>query len=521
MCSSCQDRNRLIVSDEGCHAILILHVYVKECHLECSLNSRFEMTVVCKPIYLAASIPRIYFTDRAVNGRITRINIETGEIEHITLQHKDCDDELLSLHGIAFYNEKTLSVSDRELNKLFAVDLESKEGRHIGENSEQKSSDGESMSASHSKPLGLCVEQKKNNYVTDGASKAIRMVSNTIGLTNVLERLKLSFEIFSIHDRRENDESRTHTLDEAVDNLISDGHCFDGCIDFTRDTTNKPSLKPQGTEGSVAFKTVESIHMITNCLRSLDQNLQFKLQVSYGSHINLLSMLTLQVKHHFSNMRNRYPSPMVLQYGQQLLSTTKETIKRSTNTGYNYFTHRSSFYPLSKQSPAFSLMEFPKKDRKQQSSLSADRKDELMSFRKGYCQSVRQKTVRQQSTMCNAGTLPRICFEELEARSEQIEMWDFVVPRTEDTEMTVSYEAGDIVVINSRYFASASNASIIMAFLPDRFINNPSSNVVDPILILQKDQESCFKFSKPSTTTAEKTTKDSIIQKLDKSENSS
>ncbi|CAG2188770.1 unnamed protein product [Mytilus edulis] len=255
------------------------------------------------------------------------------------------------------YRKKNIK---RELNKLFAVDLESKEGRHIGENSEQKSSDGESMSASHSKPLGLCVEQK-NNYVTDGASKAIRMVSNTIGLTNVLERLKLSFEIFSIHDRRENDESRTHTLDEAVDNLISDGHCFDGCIDFTRDTTNKPSLKPQGTEGSVAFKTVESIHMITNCLRSLDQNLQFKLQVSYGSHINLLSMLTLQVKHHFSNMRNRYPSPMVLQYGQQLLSTTKETIKRSTNTGYNYFTHRTSFYPLSKQSPAFSLMEFPKR----------------------------------------------------------------------------------------------------------------------------------------------------------------
>lgn len=94
----------------------------------------------------------------------------------------------------------------------------------------------------------------------------------------------------------------------------------------------------------------------------------------------------------------------------------------------------------------------------------------------------------------------------------------FVVPQTEDTEMAVLYEAGDIVVINPRYFASASNASIIMAFLPNRVVDDPSSNVVDPILILQQDQESCFKFSKPSTTTAEKTTKDSIIRKLDKSE---
>ncbi|CAC5417468.1 unnamed protein product [Mytilus coruscus] len=351
-----------------------------------------------------------------------------GRIEHITLQHKDGDDELLSLHGIAFLNENTLLVSDRDLNKLFAVDLESKEVRHIGGNGEQKCSDGESMSASHGQPLGLCVEQN-TIYVTEGASQAIRMVSNTIGLANVLERLKLSFETFSIHDRRKNDESRTHTLDEAIENLISVGHFFDDCIDFIRGTTNKPSLKPQGPEDSVAFKTVESVHMITNCLRSIEQNLRFKLQVSYGSHINLLSMLTLQVEHHFSNMRDRYPSPMVLQYGQQLLSTAKKTIKRRTNTGYHYYTHRSSFYPLPEQSPAFSLMEFPKKDRKQQSSLSADEKDDLMSFRKDYCQSVRQKTVRQQSTMYNAGTLPLNCYEEPEARSEQIEMWDLLFLR--------------------------------------------------------------------------------------------
>ncbi|CAC5370130.1 unnamed protein product [Mytilus coruscus] len=227
------------------------------------------------------------------------------------------------------------------LNKLFAVDLKSKEVRHIGGNGKQKCSDGESMSASHGQPLGLCVEQN-TIYVTDRASQAIRMT-------------------FSIHDRRKNNDSRTHTLDKAIENLIPVGHFFDDCIDFIRGTINKHSLKPQGSEGSVAFKTVESVHMITNGLRSLEQNLRFKLQVSYGSHINLLSMLTLQVEHHFSNMRNRYPSPMVLQYGQQLLSTAKETIKRRTNTGYHYYTHRSSFYPLPEQSPAFSLMQFPKK----------------------------------------------------------------------------------------------------------------------------------------------------------------
>lgn len=158
-------------------------------------------------------------------GRITRINIETGEIEHITLQHKDGDDKLLSLHGIAFFNENTLLVS------------ESKEVRHIGGNGEQKSSDGESMSASHSQPLGLCVEQN-TIYVTDGASKVIRMVSNTIVLANVLARLKLSFETFFIHDRRKNDESRTHTLDEAIENVISVGHFIYGCIDFIRGTTS-------------------------------------------------------------------------------------------------------------------------------------------------------------------------------------------------------------------------------------------------------------------------------------------
>ncbi|CAC5372379.1 unnamed protein product [Mytilus coruscus] len=57
--------------------------------------------------------------------------------------------------------------------------------------------------------------------------------------------------------------------------------------------------------------------------------------------------------------------------------------------------------------------------------------------------------------MYNAGTLPLNCYEEPEALSEQIEMLDFVVPKTEDTEMAVLYETGYIVVINPRYFASA------------------------------------------------------------------
>lgn len=53
--AAAKTENRLIVSDVGCHAILILHIYVKGCHLECSLDSRIEMTVVCKT-YLPSCI---------------------------------------------------------------------------------------------------------------------------------------------------------------------------------------------------------------------------------------------------------------------------------------------------------------------------------------------------------------------------------------------------------------------------------------------------------------------------------
>lgn len=103
-------------------------------------------------------------------------------------------------------------------------------------------------------------------------------------------------------------------------------------------------------------------------------------------------------------MREVYEVPTVIQYSHQFPVAVEETVKRTTNCGFNYVTNRRSYYDVPENMVSFEkLPDIPRppKQNGTQQDLSTMRK-----WAKEYGRSSRQLTVRAKSTKDNPGTLP-------------------------------------------------------------------------------------------------------------------
>ena len=394
----------LFVADIGCHCIWMAQVQVIGVHLECFVTKLISLPVTYQPYGMCMKSNLLYLTSPTIDGGLFCCDA-SQDIPTLT--------KLVAgqnIHSVCMYGESALAYSDRSKNIVQRYDLHTKEELTISGCGTKASSDGKSTEACHSQPLGLCSENE-TLFVVDGAGMAVRMVSGTDGLHEYLQNLKKAFESFSIHDRRVTDESQHHTIEEAILKISDVCSFFQRVVSEIRGVTNKPRYKPQGPEGSPAYKTIESLQMIEKALEGLRSTLQ-KSNPDYIKCLNLLSTLTLVVEHHFSAMRSRYPVPLIMEYAQQLLPTVKETLKRITSGCFKYYTNRQSYYPLPDSAVSLEDLQFPKKCvRGKTSVISSEDKILLQSWRRKYCPGVRQKTVRQQSTMYSAGTLPISCYE--------------------------------------------------------------------------------------------------------------
>ena len=121
--------------------------------------------------------------------------------------------------------------------------------------------------------------------------------------------------------------------------------------------------------------------------------------------IDLYSCLTVQVEnlHAIGHFKDQFST--VLQYARNLANTVYESIKRVVPWSAYYYTHDKSYYPVLRQSTplnAIPRLEHLKAIRQ----LNRQEKDLMMEWAATNGKAVRQRSVRQETTMFKAGTLP-------------------------------------------------------------------------------------------------------------------
>lgn len=99
-------------------------------------------------------------------------------------------------------------------------------------------------------------------------------------------------------------------------------------------------------------KTVASIRMTLEALRCIEKELT-TVNPAYIEHVNPKSLVTLIVEHFNSKMREVYEVPTVIQYSHQFPVAVEETVKRTTNCGFNYVTNRRSYYDVPENMVSF------------------------------------------------------------------------------------------------------------------------------------------------------------------------
>ena len=142
--------------------------------------------------------------------------------------------------------------------------------------------------------------------------------------------------------------------------------------------------------------------MIIKDLQDLQELLQ-ALNTSY--QVDLHSFLVLQVEnlHAMGHFNDQFSTS--LQYARNLANTVYESIKRVVRWAAYYYAHEKSYYPVIPQ--ITSLNPLPRMSHlKPTRKLNNGEQVLTRGWAANYGKAVRQRTVRQETTMFKAGTLP-------------------------------------------------------------------------------------------------------------------
>ena len=170
-----------------------------------------------------------------------------------------------------------------------------------------------------------------------------------------------------------------------------------------------------GSHGFISTKSRVSLELTEWSLKRLSD---FLTTNSY-SKANLLSMMTLCIEHFHSTTHVKQVLMSQLQYSRSFMTTIRESLKRKFPWAAYYFTNRKgSWYPIVEDSISFQeiIPLLPKKI--QPNKIEKSKEENLQSWASTYGRAVRQRTVRQETTMCKTGTLPHYLYSSDAAMNE-------------------------------------------------------------------------------------------------------
>ena len=160
-----------------------------------------------------------------------------------------------------------------------------------------------------------------------------------------------------------------------------------------------------GPQGHVSAKTVNSVQLMEWGLGRLADILG---EYDYKA-LDLLSCMTLDVENCHATVHSKKVNVSKLEYARSFGATMKESVKRATSWAAYYHTSRRSWYP--KPDTTVSLHNVPLMMPLSVVSLPANDCDLLRNWASAYGAAVRQRTVRQETTMAKHGTLPEYLYQ--------------------------------------------------------------------------------------------------------------
>lgn len=160
-----------------------------------------------------------------------------------------------------------------------------------------------------------------------------------------------------------------------------------------------------GPQGHVSAKTVNSVQFMEWGLLRLANILG---EYDYQA-LNLLSCMTLDVENCHAAVHSKKVNMSKLEYARSFGATMKESVKRAAHWAAYYHTSRKSWYP--KPDTTVSLQNVPLMTPLPVVNLSSNDCDILRSWASAYGAAVRQRTVRQETTMAKHGTLPEFIYQ--------------------------------------------------------------------------------------------------------------
>ena len=173
-------------------------------------------------------------------------------------------------------------------------------------------------------------------------------------------------------------------------------------LSHSNDVNDASTGKPSGSQGTISNQTKRSVNMILNGLKDLEALVK---ELNPNFAIDLYSCLTVQVEnlHAVGHFKDQFPT--LLQYARNLANTVYESIKRVVPWRAYYFTHDKSYYPVLRQSTPLNAI--PKLEHlKARTELNRQEKDLMIEWAANNGKAARQRSVRQETTMFKAGTLP-------------------------------------------------------------------------------------------------------------------
>ncbi|KAJ7363185.1 hypothetical protein OS493_011465 [Desmophyllum pertusum] len=218
-------------------------------------------------------------------------------------------------------------------------------------------------------------------------------------MVEFLRHLGLLYKAFSVHLKHQ--PVPKLSLDEAIKHLETLNNFLKESVGNVFAIFEKP-CKPSGAMGTVSSQMLSSVGMILEGLRALQQLLK-ELNPSY--EIDLHTCLTVQVEnlHAMGHFKDQFPT--LLEYARNLANTVYESIERVVQWAAYYYSHEKSYYPVVPQATplnALPRMSHLKPTRK----LNDRERDVMLEWASNNGKAVRQRAVRQETTMFKAGTLP-------------------------------------------------------------------------------------------------------------------
>ena len=232
-------------------------------------------------------------------------------------------------------------------------------------------------------------------------------------VTVIFDNLGKLYQAFSVHQKHKR--THTSTLQEAGEMMKSVSGYLQGTVQSVQ-TLLGNSKETNGPEGTVASKTIRSVNMINQGLTRLQSNIA---KINPELTVNPEALLTVKVENLHAVSHFKHPSCMQLHYARDFATTALESAKRMTQWSAFYFTHSTSYYPV--PSTQIHFQDFPRMTKQNLPVMSSADQDLMRKWANTHGKCVRQRTVRQETTKYEAGTLPLNMYQTAVHRGERLE----------------------------------------------------------------------------------------------------